>query len=154
MKIIKTIITLIILLAITIYLPISVKATTDINDRIIEERKLYPGIVTNVEELLGARFITRNINTRIYRSTRIQVTRTSSNTGMNLEITPTGHYVEIAIFKRNSETEVIGRGYVAPAGQMSAFQWSASELGDTLDVDVFISACANVWVTLLGAVTF
>lgn len=154
MKTVKIIITLVMLLALTLYLPINVKASSDINDKIINERQLYPGTVINGDELFVSRAKQKTINMTIKRSTIIQVTRSSSSTGMNLEITPTGHYVEIAIFKRGSETEVIGKSKHAPAGQMSAFQWTAAELGDTLDVDIFISAYANVSVYLLGSVIY
>lgn len=56
--------------------------------------------------------------------------------------------------KRGSTTEVIGTSFTAPADRMTAWQWSAAELGNNTQIDVFISATANVNVYAYGAITY
>ncbi len=153
MKILKSSIITILLLVITLYLPTIVKATSNTNDIILNERKLYSNSIDNSNSLFSLNSQTV-LNSTFKRSTTIPITRSSLNSSINMEITPAGHYVLVALFKKGSTTETIASSFTAPAGRMTAYQWLASELGDNKEIDVFISATADVNVTILGSITY
>ncbi len=155
MKILKITITLMVLLMLTLYLPVNVKAFTEDNDRIINERKLYNGTINNINESIMPRYSTYTFNNMSFkRSTIISVTRSSTNTGISMFIKPNGHYVEVAIFEAGSSTNVIGTAKIANVGVYSSLNWSNSELGNIKNVDVFITAYSNVDVSLEGSFTY
>lgn len=155
MKILKTSIITIVLMVITLCLPISAKASSDMRDIILNERQLYYNSIDNTNDLFSLRATNRRvISETINRSTTIPITRSSTSEGINMEITPNGHYLLVALFKRGSTTELIGSSFTAPANRMTAWQWSASELGNNREIDVFISATADVSVYAYGAITY
>lgn len=155
MKILKVSIITIVLLATALCLPISAKASSDMHNIILNERQLYFNSMENSNDFFSTRAMAQTvINRNINRSVTIPITRSSLNNGINIEITPVGHYLLVALFKRGSTTEVIGTSFTAPADRMTAWQWSAAELGNNTQIDVFISATANVNVYAYGAITY
>lgn len=152
MKYIKMVLISVMLIIFSIYLPTSVMATTN-NNKIIQEAEENPGTIISIDPV-QSRIASTSFHSYVNRSARIQVDRTSTNTGISLNITIQGNYdMDICIFARGTTT-VVGYTHTAKAGQMTTMSWSASELGNTRSVDIFMTSYTNVTQYVYGAISY
>ena len=151
-----------ILLAVVIvaifYMPCTVFAVVDDtnNNKIIEEaqREELNNSTINPQSMFSARYAHTEYNLNINRSQRIALRRTSASQGITLTATSYGsRNIDVCVFSRNSSTNIIGNTKTIPGNQLSVHTWTASELGSTLNVDLFFTMYTNATQRLQIAVT-
>lgn len=148
----KKIISILLIFITVIYIPLTVKANSD--EKILQDAREFLNQSTTIKLDYDARIIAKKFNENIRHAGNIPITRTNKNSGISLFITQdSGYTADVCIFTKDAST-VLGRTQKAPDNTPVTLIWTANELGDNLDVLIYITCYRDISYRVWGSISY